>query len=316
MVPCSLQVMSWFQNFIKYRAANAQFRFGWKHRKEITDQAYWDFFPQNTIQKIDPLSCTELYTFYFNYLVYLSSIEHLFTDELKSYGHNWSQFYNSYIRKLKSGIAGIGTDILVTHFIYAFSKDDLANFTKEKKELLSYVAHPLFRKNADRRLTEVVQQAEKLSSLEGINIYDYRQDTLTSTLFEHLLQQYKGQVIYIDNWATWCGPCIAEMPHSKRLQEELKDKNVVFVFLCSQDNFNNDRAKVIIAENQLKGEHYFMNFPQSASIESKFSSRGIPRYMIVDQQGKIIDNDAPRPSAEACKEKILELVKVNTMKND
>ncbi len=116
-------------------------------------------------------------------------------------------------------------------------------------------------------------------------------------IFKFLPEKFPNKVIYVDFWAPWCGPCMAEMPHSKELQEKFKGKDVVFVFLASK--CTEKSWKATIAQKQLSGEHFLLTDKEYALLAEKFNIAGIPRYMIIDKQGVVVKTDAPRPGDES-----------------
>ena len=115
-------------------------------------------------------------------------------------------------------------------------------------------------------------------------------------IFKTLPDRFPNKVIYVDFWAPWCGPCMAEMPHSKELQERLKGEDVIFVFLAS--NCTEKSWKATISQKQLSGEHFLLKDTEYAMLVDKFNIAGIPRYMVIDRKGMVVNDDAPRPSAE------------------
>ena len=120
-----------------------------------------------------------------------------------------------------------------------------------------------------------------------------------------ILAENKGKVIYIDFWGTWCGPCISEMPNSKKLMKEMSGQDVEFVYICIDSEETNWKAK--IAELELAGQHYFLTREQSADIRKNFDIRGIPFYMLINKNGTIVDKGSHiRPGSS--KQKIVELL--------
>ncbi len=115
-------------------------------------------------------------------------------------------------------------------------------------------------------------------------------------VFQALPKKFPNKVIYVDFWAPWCGPCMAEMPHSKELQERMKGKDITFVFLagrCTEKSW-----KATISQKQLSGEHFLIDDKEYSKLADTFNIAGIPRYMIIDKQGKVVNDNAPRPSDE------------------
>jgi thiol-disulfide isomerase/thioredoxin len=113
-------------------------------------------------------------------------------------------------------------------------------------------------------------------------------------LIETLAERFKGKVIYVDFWAPWCGPCMGEMPDSKTLRKELEGKDVVFLFLgveCTAESWSKT-----IKTSGIEGEHYLLSKDEYSLLGSRFQIVGIPRYMLINKEGKIIDDNAKRPS--------------------
>lgn len=118
-----------------------------------------------------------------------------------------------------------------------------------------------------------------------------------------LLNQYKGQVVYVDIWATWCKPCIEEMkPRFKDpLNEFIKGKSIRIIYLSTDYDWALEKWKEKVREMRLNSVNVrysnwwkdrifdFLNL----DIENSIS---LPRYLIIDKNGKLVNGDAPRPS--------------------
>jgi thiol-disulfide isomerase/thioredoxin len=113
------------------------------------------------------------------------------------------------------------------------------------------------------------------------------------------LQDLKGKVVVVDVWATWCGPCKAEMPHLSKLEEEMEGKNVVFLGCSVDEAKDKDKWADFVKKEQMKGTQIFMS--GWSDITKNYDIKGIPRFMVFDQQGNIVTVDAPRPSEPALK---------------
>ena len=124
-------------------------------------------------------------------------------------------------------------------------------------------------------------------------------------MINNIRSDNKGKIIYIDCWGTWCGPCRAEMPHSKKLMDELKDKNICFIYLCVDSD--EKQWKASLAEFNLGGQHYFLSKQQSSDLKEIFEIQGIPYYILIDKTGTIVEKGSHlRPLS--VKEKIIGLL--------
>lgn len=113
----------------------------------------------------------------------------------------------------------------------------------------------------------------KLSSMSGADF------------LAKLKQSFVGKAIVFDRWATWCAPCLQEMPHSKKLQQDAKGMPVVFVYVCTAQGSDEGRWKRKIAELELPGIHFFIDEALDAKLTQYFSFSGYPGYAFIDQKG-------------------------------
>lgn len=133
------------------------------------------------------------------------------------------------------------------------------------------------------------------------------EDNLGTEILKKITSDNKGKVVYIDCWATWCSPCVAEMPNSRKLMNELKGENVEFVFLCC--NSPEDAAKRKVEDLKLGGTHYFLNNDQTNYIQKELKFLSYPNYVLIDKKGNIVvSNPVNSPSNIETKKKILELI--------
>lgn len=134
---------------------------------------------------------------------------------------------------------------------------------------------------------------EKTAKLpKGVNTYTLADQK--ENVIEEISKKYKGKVIYIDFWATWCGPCKAEFPYAEKHKENFKGKDVVFVYI-TDDSSPETIWKRMIAT--IPGEHYKLSKIQKESVSKKFNINSIPRYILIDKKGKIVSDNATRPSS-------------------
>lgn len=125
----------------------------------------------------------------------------------------------------------------------------------------------------------------------------YKYDFLSGEqLFNKIVADNAGKVIYVDFWGTWCSSCITQMPYSQKIHEIFKGEDVSFVYLCSRSDAKS--WEMAIKKHQIKGNHINLNSLQYEYLKDRFSIVGVPRYMLIDKYGKIVNADAPVPENE------------------
>lgn len=114
------------------------------------------------------------------------------------------------------------------------------------------------------------------------------------------LSDFKGKVVYVDIWATWCGPCRSELPHMKNLINEFEKDNIAFVSISVDAQKDYDKWKEAIAKENLKGVQLFAG-NNAKNIMGPYQVKGIPRFILIDKEGNLLSADAPRPSSSEIK---------------
>lgn len=118
------------------------------------------------------------------------------------------------------------------------------------------------------------------------------------------LSDLKGKYVYIDVWATWCAPCKAEIPFLKELEKDYHDKNIAFVSMSIDDDrthkgsweLANQDWKAMVAEKELGGIQIFAPEGWKSKFVTDYKINGIPRFILLDPNGNIVDASASRPS--------------------
>ncbi len=104
------------------------------------------------------------------------------------------------------------------------------------------------------------------------------------------LQEWKGKVVLVDFWATWCGPCVAELPNVKTVYDKYHDKGFEIVSI----SFDNNRGELekFVEKNNMRWPQLFEEDPKEQGFDNpngvRYSVNGIPMMMLVDQEGKLI----------------------------
>lgn len=109
------------------------------------------------------------------------------------------------------------------------------------------------------------------------------------------ISTYKGKVVYIDTWATWCGPCKREIPHLHELEESMKGENVVFLSVSTDKDIN--AWKNFLQSQHMTGNQLHQSDDPETSMSKLYNVDSIPRFILVDEEGKIVTANAPRPSS-------------------
>lgn len=155
-----------------------------------------------------------------------------------------------------------------------------------RKKLVDYQNYLLKKTTIDFAYAASLKNTDHLKSAKDADSF-----------FKELLAPYKGKVIYIDFWGTWCGPCRDEMKYVGKAKEILKDKDVIFMYFAN--NSPEFTWKNMIKELDLTGEnvvHYRLPDEQQYMLQRRLSVNSFPTYMLVDKEGNISTTKAPRPS--------------------
>lgn len=120
---------------------------------------------------------------------------------------------------------------------------------------------------------------------------------------EYTLVDFRGKYVYIDMWATWCGPCKREMPYLKALEEEFKDAEIVFLGLSVDKD--KEAWENMVRQGELTGVQLYLG--TGSRFQEGYRVESIPRFILLDKEGIIISNDMTRPSAKETAETLRNL---------
>lgn len=130
--------------------------------------------------------------------------------------------------------------------------------------------------------------------------------TAADSVFEAIIKKYKGKAIYVDFWATWCGPCLEAIQKIAPLKEDLKNENIAFVYIT------NPTSPIGLYNNKIpgiKGEHFRVTQDEWNVLSAKFNISGIPHYVLVNKQGIVIDPEMKWLEGEQLKNRLLQVAK-------
>jgi thiol-disulfide isomerase/thioredoxin len=207
---------------------------------------------------------------------------------------------NNYLSYLKNMETKIGSDVLKEKFAYNIGKYRLGyikdlDMTFDK--LISFIRN-------SEKAEEIRENYRKVKLIQkGSPSPDFSFKDINGNVVK--LSDFKGKYVYIDIWATWCGPCLSEIPDLKRLTDTLSNKNIVFVSICKSDL--RDSWEKMVKSKQLKGVQLFAENDEDSFFKDYLVS-GIPHFILLDHLGNIIDANAMRPSEPLLLQTLLKLL--------
>lgn len=198
---------------------------------------------------------------------------------------------------LRQEPATTSRDYMIYSFLAGFIKKDpsfIASFPQA--ELSGYFVNPVFVDNLNETIERRIHPVYPKTILNDVHhlTANGMQRLPSQDLMDYLTQAFPNKVIYIDVYATWCGPCRREFKLAPEIHSQFHGKEVVFVNLCLQSLM--DKWKDFTQEFQIEGENYFLDSDATKLFMSAYGLTGFPSYILIDRQGTIKSNKAPRLS--------------------
>ena len=166
------------------------------------------------------------------------------------------------------------------------------NFTKDEKAKAS-IEDRLVKEYADSMyagmITGARRQREQVGKPFDLEFTDAIKGSTVS------IKGLKGKVVVIDFWATWCGPCVAEMPKMKKIYAEYHDKGVEFIGVSldqPKEQGGLDKLKAFVAKEEIPWPQYYQGNGWQSEFSKSWGINSIPCMFIVDQDGKLASVEA------------------------
>jgi thiol-disulfide isomerase/thioredoxin len=123
------------------------------------------------------------------------------------------------------------------------------------------------------------------------------------------LEDLRGKYVYIDVWATWCGPCRGEIPFLQKIEEKYHGKNIAFVSMSVDVLKDHDKWKTFVKDKSLGGIQLFADKDWNSDFTKAFGINSIPRFILINPAGKVVSADELRPSDPKLQVKLDALLK-------
>lgn len=151
----------------------------------------------------------------------------------------------------------------------------------------------------NNKLKQTIEENKKKSgyTVDRVNIADVPAEEL----FNAITTPYRGKVVFVDFWATWCGPCRMAMQQSEPVKKEFEGKDVVFLYLAGENSPKGAWEQMI---PDIKGEHYRVTSDQWDFWGKKFGINGVPSYMVLSKDGTPVHFQVGFMGVEKMKEMI------------
>jgi len=248
-------------------------------KAQIPDKSYYSF----------------LKYFNFNDPSYLSSssyskiFESLLNNEIMAIPAIGEMSVDAWLIKVKEILkddigsdTGIFYDLLVSN-AYAKQLNEMGPFSDiQKQNIKSYFVNKSFTDILIDENEKVMQLAAK-SNKERI----FKIDRSSDNVMDSIISKYKGKVVFVDFWATWCAPCLAAMRISESVKSEFENKEVVFVYMTDPSSPRKAWEQKI---SVIGGEHYYVTKKEWDNLNKTYGFSGIPHYLIFDKSGILKHN--------------------------
>jgi thiol-disulfide isomerase/thioredoxin len=183
-------------------------------------------------------------------------------------------------------------DLLYSEHLAGMMSNDMRPLTPQEADSVRIlIREPAIRERLMEfsREQEAKAEALRVENLSKSGYYLPRIPNVGGELIlDSIVAQYPGKLVFVDFWATWCGPCKAGIQRIKPLKEEYAGKDIVFVYITDPST---PLATWTRSIPDIKGYHYRLDEKTVSVLYKKYEVKTIPRYMLFDKMGQLISGD-------------------------
>ena len=169
--------------------------------------------------------------------------------------------------------------------------------TDEDEQALASFTNPFYRELYDYVSESTRIAYENALKDTQVKVVDVPQ-VANDKLMDAILADYKGKVVFIDFWGTWCGPCLMAMETIKPFKPEMKEHGIVSLYFADETSAKDTWLKKI---PEIGGIHYYFTNEQLNHLKQKYQFNGVPAYLIIDKQGNKVFQSVGYPGNDAIK---------------
>lgn len=202
------------------------------------------------------------------------------------------------IREMSGIEEGLFTQLGATAKLYRGIKDfaPLTDAQKEEMKSLPEACQQYLMAENDKLLAKI--EANKKKS--GFRVNEAG-EVANEDLFASIISKFRGKVLLVDFWATWCGPCRMANKEMAPMKEELKDKDIVYVYITGETSPKGTWENMI---PDIHGEHFRVTDKQWAYLGNAMGIEGVPTYFVIDREGNIKYKSVGFPGVQKMKEEL------------
>ena len=199
-------------------------------------------------------------------------------------------------------MSGIGEGLFLqlgaTAKLYRGIKDfsPLTDAQKEEMKLLPEACQQYLMAENDKLLAKIEANKKKT----GFRVNEAG-EVANEDLFASIISKFRGKVLLVDFWATWCGPCRMANKEMAPMKEELKDKDIVYVYITGETSPKGTWENMI---PDIHGEHFRVTDKQWAYLGNAMGIEGVPTYFVIDREGNIKYKSVGFPGVQKMKEEL------------